>query len=153
MYSRSRTRRFLLQSLYTRFMTGTSASKSNEFFDEPEKIDDAYAALLEEAILSQERKILAVIYEVAPKYDIKSLATVNAIILMICLSEILIVCPEDVPVKVSVDEAIELAKRYSDPAGKNLINGILNTVILQRESIIATWSERKPLNYSLFHTT
>lgn len=60
-------------------------------------------------------------------------------------------CPDDVPVRVSVDEAIELAKRYSDDAGKKLINGILNTIITQRDDILKTWDTRKPLNYSLFH--
>jgi N utilization substance protein B len=91
------------------------------------------------------------VYEAAPKYDIKTLPTINALILLICLAETLIVCPDDVPVRVSVDEAIELAKRYSDDAGKNLINGILNTVITRREEIIKTWNSRAPLQYSFFH--
>jgi len=151
-FSRSRTRRFLLQSLYTRVIAGVSASKHDAFFDDAERIDDVYASIIEKALLAQEGKILAVVYEVAPKYDIKSLPTINALILLICLTEVLVVCPEDVPVRVSVDEAIELSKRYSDTAGKNLINGILNTVIAQRDDILKTWDVRKPLNYSLFHT-
>lgn len=133
-------------------MAGVSASKDAPFFDEPERIDDAYASALERAILQQEGRLLSVIYESAPKYDIKSIPTVNALILMICLAEMLIVCPEDVPLRVSVDEAIELAKRYSDEAGKNLINGILNTVIGKREDIINTWDAREPLAYSFFHS-
>jgi transcription antitermination protein NusB len=149
-FSRSRTRRFLLQSLYTRVIAGISAPKDASFFDEPERIDDVYAATLEKAILAQEGKLLSVVYEAAPKYDIKTLPTINALILLICLAEIFVVCPEDVPVRVSVDEAIELAKRYSDDAGKNLINGILNTVIARREDIIKTWSSREPLTYSFF---
>ncbi len=149
-FSRSRTRRFLLQSLYTRVITGISASKEAAFFEDAERIEDAYVTLIQDAILEQEWKILSVIYEAAPKYDIKSLPTVNALILMICLAEMLVVCPDDVPPRVSLDEAIELAKRYSDDASKKLINGILNTVIAQREAIIATWPTRKALNYSLF---
>jgi len=150
-FSRSRTRRFLLQSLYTRVISGISATKDAAFFDEPERIDDAYAAALEKAILAQEGKLLSVVYEAAPKYDIKTLPNINAIILLICLAEIFVVCPDDVPVRVSVDEAIELAKRYSDDAGKNLINGILNTVIARREEILKTWTDREPLTYSFFH--
>jgi transcription termination factor NusB len=69
---------------------------------------------------------------------------------MICLAEMLIVRPEDVPYRVSVDEAIELAKRYSDDAGKKLINGILNTIIAKREDIIKTWDKREALTYSFF---
>jgi transcription antitermination protein NusB len=151
-FSRSRTRRFLLQSLYTRVITGISASKEAAFFDEPERIEDSYVTLIESAILKEEWKILSVIYEAAPKYDIKSLPTINALILMICLAEMIVARPEDVPPRVSLDEAIELAKRYSDDAGKNLVNGILNTIITQRDTLIATWDVRKPLNYSLFPT-
>lgn len=149
-FSRSRTRRFLLQSLYARVITGISASKEATFFEDAERIEDAYVSLIENALIEQEWKILSVIYEAAPKYDIKSLPTINALILLICLTEMIVVCPDDVPPRVSLNEAIELAKRYSDDASKKLINGILNTVIAQRETLIATWPDRKPLNYSLF---
>ncbi len=150
MFSRSRTRRFLLQSLYTRVIAGVSVSKDAAFFDDSDRIDDTYASILEKAILENEGKILSVVYESAPKYDIKTLPTINALILMICLAEILIVCREDVPIRVSVDEAIELAKRYSDDAGKNLINGILNTIITKRNDILKTWEKRQPHTYSFF---
>ena len=109
-FSRSRTRRFLLQSLYTRVIAGISASKDAPFFEEPERIDDDYAHILEDAVIKNEGKILSVIYEAAPKYDIKSLPTINALILLISLSEILIVRPDDVPVRVSVDEAIAFSR-------------------------------------------
>ncbi len=151
-FSRSRTRRFLLQSLYTRVIAGISATKDASFFDEPERIDDVYAAALENAIIADEWKILSVIYEAAPKYDIKTLPTINALILLICLAEMLVVRPSDVPERVSVDEAIELAKRYSDDAGKKLINGILNTIIAKREDIIKNWDKRDSLQYSFFQT-
>ena len=150
-FSRSRTRRFLLQSLYARVITGISATKDAPFFEDADRIDDTYAATLEKAILHNEGKLLSVIYESAPKYDIKTLPTINALILMICLAEMLIVCPDDVPVRVSVNEAIELAKRYSDDAGKNLINGILNTVIAGRDNIMQTWKARESHAYSFFH--
>lgn len=152
-FSRSRTRRFLLQSLYTRVISGGALSKETSFFEDADRIDDAYAAALEVAILENEGKLLSVIWAAAPKYDIKTIPTINALILLICLAEMLVTCPEDVPVRVSINEAIELAKRYSDDAGKNLINGILNTVIAQRDEIIKTWNSREPLSYSLFHTT
>lgn len=53
-FSRSRTRRFLLQSLYTRVITGISASKDAPFFDDAERIDDAYADTIGRAVLEQE---------------------------------------------------------------------------------------------------
>jgi N utilization substance protein B len=130
-----------------------SARKDAPFFEEIERIDDSYVAKLENIILTQEGKILSVIYECAPKYDIKTLPIINAIILMICVAEMIILCPDDVPPRVSMNEAIELAKRYSDDAGKNLINGILNTLFNRRDAVIASWAQREPLTtYSFFHT-
>ncbi len=152
-FSRSRTRRFLLQSLYTRSISGVSVNKNAPFFEEIERIDDRYVVELEKIILTEEGKILSVIYECAPKYDIKTLPIINAIILMICVAEMIVLCPDDVPPRVSMNEAIELAKRYSDDAGKNLINGILNTLFSRRDDIIATWAKREPLTtHSFFHT-
>lgn len=151
-FSRSRTRRFLLQSLYARVIAGVSASKEAEFFEDADRIDDAYAASLEKIIIEQEGKLLAVIYEFAPKYDIKTLPNINALILLIALAELLVLRPDDVPPRVSVDEAIELAKRYSDDAAKKLINGVLNVILTKQNDIIASWSKREPLKYSFFQS-
>ncbi|MEI6712086.1 MAG: transcription antitermination protein NusB [bacterium] len=149
-FSRSRTRRFVLQSLYARSIAGTLVSKEAPFFDDTERVDDVYADLLCQKSMENEGKLLSVIYESAPKFDVKTLPLVNAIILYIALVELLIICPDDVPPRVAVNEAIELAKRYSDDAGKNLINGILNTVLEKSQTIKDTWESRKPLEYSIF---
>lgn len=149
-FSRSRTRRFALQSLYARSIAGTLVSKEAPFFDDTERVDDVYADLLCQKSIENEGKLLSVIYESAPKFDVKTLPIINAIILYIALVELLILCPDDVPPRVSVNEAIELAKRYSDDAGKNLINGILNTVLEKQKSIQEGWSTRTPLTYSIF---
>jgi N utilization substance protein B len=125
-------------------------SKEAPFFDDTDRVDDAYANLLCKSCQDNEGKLLSVIYESAPKFDVKTLPLVNAIILYISLSELLILCPDDVPPRVSINEAIELAKRYSDDAGKNLINGILNTVLEKKEAIQASWASREPLKYSIF---
>jgi hypothetical protein len=53
-FSRSRTRRFLLQSLYARVIAGISASKNDAFFDDAERIDDVYVHTIEKALLAQE---------------------------------------------------------------------------------------------------
>ncbi len=149
-FSRSRTRRFALQSLYARSIAGTLVSKEAPFFDDTERVDDAYADALCQKSMENEGKLLSIIYESAPKFDVKTLPLVNAIILYIALVELLILRPDDVPPRVAVNEAIELAKRYSDDAGKNLINGILNTVLEKQQTLIDTWEKRKPLEYSIF---
>lgn len=149
-FSRSRTRRFVLQSLYACSVSGFLVSKEAPFFDDTDRVDDIYADALCKSCRENEGKLLSVIYESAPKFDVKTLPLVNAIILYIALVELLILCPDDVPPRVAVNEAIELAKRYSDDAGKNLINGILNTVLEKKKVIQTTWKSREPLEYSIF---
>jgi transcription antitermination protein NusB len=140
----------LLQSLYARCTSGFWASLDAPFFDDADRIDQKYAESLEKIIIRDEGKILSVVYECAPKYDIKSVAIVNALILMIALAEILVLHPDDVPERVSVDEAIELAKRYSDDAGKNFINGVLNSVLQKKKELIEWFGARKSSEYSFF---
>lgn len=149
-FSRSRTRRFVLQSLYARSIAGEVVSPESSFFEDAEKIDTVYATEITEAILLNEGKILSAIYEAAPKFEVKSLPIINAIILYIALTELLILCPEDVPPRVAINEAIELAKRYSDDAGKNLVNGILNTILEKKPSFMEKWDIRVPIQYSFF---
>ncbi len=151
-FSRSRTRRFVLQSLYA-FASGWASEKYDAFYEFPEKIDDAYAKALREAILQKEGILLSLIYEAAPKYDVRSIPLINALILLISLAEIFVVRAPDVPTRVSIDEAIELTKRYSDEASKNLINGILNTLLTRETEILSTLSTRSPISYSFFPNT
>lgn len=151
-FSRSRTRRFVLQSLYA-FASGWASEKYDAFYEFPEKIDDAYAKALRDAILQKEGVLLSLIYEAAPKYDVRSIPLINALILLISLAEIFVVRAPDVPTRVSIDEAIELTKRYSDEASKNLINGILNTLLTRETEILSTLSTRSPISYSFFPNT
>ena len=39
----------------------------------------------------------------------------------------------DIPLKVSLNEAIELAKRYDDEKARAFVNGILNAVMKEAE--------------------
>ena len=46
----------------------------------------------------------------------------------IALAEIFFL-EEEIPIKVSLNEAIEIAKTYADDPGKKVVNGILNQVM------------------------
>ena len=60
--------------------------------------------------------------EAMEKWNIRRLARVDRDILRIAMIEIIYL---DAPKKVAIDEAIELAKRYSDEEGYRFINGVL----------------------------
>lgn len=63
--------------------------------------------------------------EAMEKWNIRRLARVDRDILRLAMVEILYL---DVPKRVAIDEAIELAKRYSDEDGYRFINGVLRRV-------------------------
>ena len=55
---------------------------------------------------------------------------------MISLTEMIYWTGEPIPPSVSVNEAIELTKRFSDDSGKVFINGALATFLKERETLI-----------------
>ncbi len=67
-----------------------------------------------------------ILTKVARNWDLKRMATIDRNILRMALFEILY-C-EDIPPKVSINEAIELGKRFSTANSGSFINGILDRV-------------------------
>jgi N utilization substance protein B len=59
-------------------------------------------------------------------WQLNRLARLDRDILRIAVAEILFL---DAPKKVAINEAVDLAKRYSDEEGKRFINGVLRRVI------------------------
>ncbi len=68
-----------------------------------------------------------VIKELASGWDIDRLFKIDKDILRISITELLFI--KDAPVKVVIDEALELAKKYSTDDSPSFINGILAKVV------------------------
>jgi transcription antitermination protein NusB len=66
------------------------------------------------------------------KWNMRRLARVDRDILRLAMLEIVYM---DVPVKVAIDEAIEMAKRYSDEDGYRFINGVLRRATDKLETV------------------
>jgi len=60
-------------------------------------------------------------------WDVNRLAIIDKLILRMAISELLYF--DDVPTKVSINEAIELAKEYSTRKSGNFVNGILDAIL------------------------
>ena len=67
-----------------------------------------------------------IIAEKARKWDFERLAMLDRIILRIAIAEMLHFT--DIPSKVSINEALEIAKKYSTDKSSKFINGILDAV-------------------------
>lgn len=71
------------------------------------------------------------IQQLAQGWDINRLVKMDKDILRIAICELLYV--KEAPVKVIIDEAVELAKKYSTEDSASFVNGILAKVVLQND--------------------
>ncbi len=74
------------------------------------------------------KDIDAIIVKSAPEWPLDKIALVDRNILRIGLSELLYADPNEVPPKVAINEAIEMAKNYGGPNAGKFVNGVLGTV-------------------------
>jgi len=63
----------------------------------------------------------------APEWPIDKIAKIDLAILRLAIYEILE--SKETPIKVVIDEAIELAKSFGNPNSPKFINGVLGTII------------------------
>ncbi|MDF2457016.1 MAG: NusB antitermination factor [Cytophagaceae bacterium] len=68
----------------------------------------------------------ALIHAKVQNWDMERLAVLDKIILKMALAEMMY-CPS-IPVKVSINEFIELSKTYSTPKSKQFVNGLLDKI-------------------------
>lgn len=151
MLSRRNTRLALLQALYADiFIHHLDISLFRESYDDENPLshlDEDYFSTLRESIHIHHRFLIGIIVALAPKFDIEKMPKIHIIILMIALAEMLFWRKDDIDAKVSMNEAIELAKRFSDESGKKFINGALSTFQKNRESF-ANVSEKDILFFA-----
>jgi N utilization substance protein B len=69
-----------------------------------------------------------IIKKAAPEWPLNKIAIIDRNILRIGLYELLFANPDEVPPKVAINEAIELAKNYGGPNTARFINGVLGTI-------------------------
>jgi len=60
-------------------------------------------------------------------WDVNRLAVIDKLIIRMAISELLYF--DEIPTKVSINEAIELAKQYSTRKSGNFVNGILDAIL------------------------
>ena len=78
-------------------------------------------------------KIDKIIEKAAPEWPLNQITIVDRNILRIGLFELLYANKEEVPPKVAINEAIELAKSFGGESSGKFINGVLGTVYKEIE--------------------
>jgi N utilization substance protein B len=69
----------------------------------------------------------------APAFPIPQLASIDRAVLRIAVYEILF--EDDIPFKVAINEAVDIAKRYGGPNSGRFVNGVLRTISERLPSI------------------
>lgn len=130
---RRKSREYALQFLYrTEFVSGDQQSLSDELrmFWEGAGEDDLdirdFADDLIEGTVSKRTEIDDLIQAAAEKWALLRMAAVDRNILRLATYEILY--RKDIPPAVTIDEALEIAKKYSTAESASFINGIIDRI-------------------------
>jgi len=96
--------------------------------------DLEFVRQLVNGVQKHQKEIDNIIEKAAPEWPIAQIPLVDRNVLRIGLFELLYANKEEVPPKVAINEAIELAKTFSGQVSGKFINGVLGTVYKQLEN-------------------
>ncbi|MEK7624519.1 MAG: transcription antitermination factor NusB [Patescibacteria group bacterium] len=138
MASRQLARSIVIQSLYEWDFYGQKADliaiierNLKEFgpgLDEPE-----FVWRLTQGIIDHREEIDQIISRAAPEWPLNQISVIDRNSLRIGLYELLYADRKEVPAKVAINEAIEIAKNFGGPNAGKFINGVLGTVYKEIE--------------------
>ncbi len=112
----------------------------------PEQAIFAFMKQLFDLVLAKQDDLNKIIEKAAPEWPLDKIAVVDRNILRIGLAELLFSDPEQVPPKVAINEAIELAKEFGGESSGRFVNGVLGAVykeLGEEENVEAKASDKK----------
>ena len=129
MKKRTRARELVLQVLYQLDLQGDDfVPEMAEFIHEEESDPDTanFALKIAKGVVVEIETIDKTIREVAQNWDLERMAVIDRNILRMAAHELMNL--DEIPPKVSINEAIELGKRFSTKNSGAFINGILDRI-------------------------
>ena len=129
MKKRTRARELALQALYQLDIQGEEFAPEVAGFLGDEETDEEtveFALALVRGVALEREAVDSRISGVAQNWDISRMAVIDRNVLRMATYELLF--REEIPPKVSINEAIELGKRFSTKNSGAFINGILDRI-------------------------
>jgi transcription antitermination factor NusB len=129
MKARTRARSVALQALYEIDMTAHPPVQVFEERLEDEPYNDELAEFIRQIIFGVfplREKLDAVIARYAPEWPLDQIAAIDRNILRIATWEFTV--GRETPVKVAINEAVELAKAYGSDSAPRFVNGVLGSL-------------------------
>ncbi|MCC6544041.1 MAG: transcription antitermination factor NusB [Nitrospirae bacterium] len=133
---RRKSREFALQMLYQYDVSHQSAGLADGFWEDheaPENIVE-FANNLVDGVIKNLDEIDDKIRLSASNWSIDRMAVVDRNILRMSVFELLYI--QDIPVKVTINEAIEIAKRFGEEESGSFVNGILDRIVKDHQEIL-----------------
>lgn len=107
--------------------TATVLERNVEEFA-PNKADNPFIEKLLDGVIGKQPELDQVIAKAAPEWPIDRISPVDRNILRLGLYELLFADRKEVPAKVAINEAIELAKQFGGENSSRFVNGVLGAV-------------------------
>ena len=129
MKTRRRARRVTLETLYEYDIVNHPSGeilqrRLADNYMEPAGVD--FASYLVQGVIEHQEEMDMLISRYAPEWPLDQMAVIDRNVLRIAIYEFLI--DNNTPVKVAINEAVELAKTYGSDSAPRFINGVLGTL-------------------------
>ncbi|MCD5381405.1 MAG: transcription antitermination factor NusB [Candidatus Pacebacteria bacterium] len=134
MANRHLSRSIVLQSLFEWDLNALEKKAVHEVLDRnvtefaPNKTDLPFMEKLLDGVMVKQPELDQVIEKAAPEWSIDRISPVDRNILRLGLYELLFADRSEVPAKVAINEAIELAKQFGGDNSSRFVNGVLGAV-------------------------
>ena len=134
MANRHLSRSIVLQTLFEWDLNTTDRKATHDILERnvsefaPNKTDTPFMEKLLDGVLSKQKELDTVIEKAAPEWPIDRISPVDRNILRLGLYELLFGDRSEVPAKVAINEAIELAKQFGGDNSSRFVNGVLGAI-------------------------
>jgi len=88
---------------------------------------EAFARDLAQGVIRHQERLDSFIERYAPEWPVDQIAIIDRNILRIAIYELLM--DSDTPLKVAINEAVELAKTFGSDSSGRFVNGVLGTLV------------------------
>lgn len=134
MSARRKARELTLKALYAYDMTGTDPEQIVNDIISPSLIKPEAKKFSQNLFLKVVDNIEQIDNHIkgnSKTWDFSRIASIEKNLLRMGICEFLFF--DDIPASISIDEAIELAKRYAEKDSKNFVNAVLDSVLKNLE--------------------
>lgn len=126
-------RELALQALYAYETADSTVGETIEYLCGEKKVSDEskkFGSELANAAMEHLSELDNIIAAQAKNWELSRVTVIDKNVLRMAICEMLYF--EDIPAKVSIDEAIELAKKYSTEKSGKFVNGILDPIAKEK---------------------